>query len=102
MSFSDRSSSLVTQPKIMPDGCVEYGQDILLTWDLPIFVKMLNPNKVRLFEGSFSGVGGWGGGGSGDVRGGGRFDPPLHISRRTNLVSINIIQLLNNLFTYLR
>ena len=58
----------------MPDGCVEYGQDILLTWDLPIFVKMLNPNKVRLFEGSFSGVGGWGGvgggGGSGDVRGG--------------------------------
>ena len=49
----------------MPDGCVEYGQDILLTWDLPIFVKMLNPNKVRLFEGSFSGVGGGGGGGGG-------------------------------------
>ena len=99
MSFSDRSSSLVTQPKIMPDGSVEYGQDILLTWDLPIFVKMLNPNKVRLFEGSFSGVGGWGEWGR---ERGGRFDPPLHISRRTNLVSINIIQLLNNLFTYLR
>ena len=54
----------------MPDGCVEYGQDILLIWDLPIFVKMLNPNKVRLFEGSFSGVGGvgtWGGVGGVDL-----------------------------------
>ena len=39
---------------------------------------LLNANKAGLFEGSFS----WGKGG------GGQFDPPVHISRRTYLISI--------------
>ena len=44
----------------------------------------LNPKKVGLFKGGF-------------FLGGDQFDPPLHISRRTYLISINFMQLLNNL-----
>ena len=39
------------------------------------WISDLNTNKAGLFESSFF----WGGG---------QYDPPLHISRRTNLISI--------------
>ena len=45
--------------------------------DFGINTVNLNPNKAGLFGGSFS----WGGVG-------GQFDHPLHISRRTYLISM--------------
>ena len=43
--------------------------------NLPLEAKHVNPNKAGLFENSF-----WAGGGG--------FELSLHISRRTNLISI--------------
>ena len=42
--------------------------------------QRINPNTAGLFEGSFSWVAG----------GGGQYDPPLHISRRTYPISIKL------------